>query len=82
MEETKRSYRKITKVDLKKIKLEDIFKKNKSGVFRVGEADEQLLYDCLEETESIRSEKGLNCQLRYKGKSIYCVFYVNPFWDL
>ncbi|MBH8003098.1 hypothetical protein I6C35_19965, partial [Clostridioides difficile] len=51
MEGTKRSYRKIPKLDLRKVKLADVFEKNKSGVFRVEEADEQLLHECLDETK-------------------------------
>lgn len=82
MEGFKRNYRKIPKLDLRKIKLSDVFVKNKSGVFRVNEADEQLLYDCLDETKSIREKKHLTCQIQFKGKSVYCVFYENPFWDL
>ncbi|MCC0705230.1 hypothetical protein IC213_19420 [Clostridioides sp. ES-S-0049-02] len=82
MKETKRSYRKIPKLDLRKVKLADVFEKNKSGVFRVDEADEQLLHDCLDETKSIREEKHLAWQIQSKGKSVYCFFYEHPFWDL
>lgn len=82
MEGTKRSYRKIPKLDLRKVNLSDVFAKNKSGVFRVNEVDEQLLYDCLDETKSIREENHLTWQIQFKGKSVYCVFYEHPFWDL
>ncbi|HBE9438573.1 TPA: hypothetical protein KP562_003913 [Clostridioides difficile] len=82
MEGTKRSYRKIPKLDLRKVKLADVFEKNEPGVFRVNESDEQLLYDCLEETQNIREEKHLEYAIRFRGKSVYCVFYEHPFWDL
>ncbi|EGT4533336.1 TPA: hypothetical protein ACMVA2_003871 [Clostridioides difficile] len=81
MEGTRRSYRKIPKLDLRKVKLADVFEKNKSGVFRVDEADEQLLYDCLDKTKNIE-ENHITWQIQFKGKSVYCVFYEHPFWDL
>ncbi|WP_255625542.1 hypothetical protein [Clostridioides sp. ES-S-0001-03] len=40
MKGAKRSYRKRLKLDLRKVNLSDVFAKNKSGVFRVDEADE------------------------------------------
>ncbi|EML1139308.1 hypothetical protein KWK98_018845 [Clostridioides difficile] len=46
--------RKIPKLDLRKVNLSNVFIKSKSLVFRVSEIDEQLLYECLDETKSIR----------------------------
>ncbi|EOE7225751.1 hypothetical protein ACKTJZ_003730 [Clostridioides difficile] len=70
MKITKSSYSKVTKVDLREIKLSDIFEKNKSGIFKVDESDEQLLYDCLDEVRSIISEKHIFYQMYFKDEGI------------
>ncbi|ERM32034.1 hypothetical protein QUO_4026 [Clostridioides difficile P64] len=74
MEGTKRSYRKIPKLDLRKVKLADVFEKNKSGVFRVEEADEQLLHHSFPRRVLFRSWERQRLYALHQWKKKFLLF--------
>ncbi|UUV16793.1 hypothetical protein [Clostridioides difficile] len=78
MKGTKRSYRKIPKVNLMETKLSDIFKNNDSGVFKLVGAEQfsdNWLDNWLYEAKSIVLEKDLDYQIQFKDEGTFLVFY-------
>ncbi|MCC0728720.1 MULTISPECIES: hypothetical protein [unclassified Clostridioides] len=75
MKRTESIYSKAPKVNLREIKLSDIFKNNNSGIFRIEGADEEFLDNWLDEAKSIVSEKHLTYQIQFRDEGIFLGFY-------